>query len=352
MRRDRLLRFAQESGCKAVATLEPENLFYLTGFWGEAVGLLDSSGRTTIIAPTLEVERARQESSGCDVVEAKRGSGMITELVSRIRAEKTCVDCRDYHMMRVITDAASNAVPSSEPFLRSRIIKDDIEMKILREASKIIDDMFGICVQEIRAGLREYELQGTLMSYAISQRMFDTGYRHTLNPLIVAGGPNGALPHAQVTERKFAVGDLIVVDITLRYRGYVSDATRTFALGKISRDAMAAYDVVQESQMQGLDAAVPGQQCGIVDNACRVHIDDSGYGRYFVHSTGHGIGLDVHEQPVISAGNTMSLEEGMAITVEPGVYIPDRFGIRIEDSIIIGKRPEVLHNFTKELITI
>ena len=351
-RRDRLLQFARESGCKAVATLEPENLFYMTGFWGEAAGVLDADGRATIIAPTLEAERARQESADCDVVEAKRGSEMVAQVVSRIKSGRTCVDCREYGVMRSIAEATPNAVPSSEPFLRSRVVKDDGEAAVLREASRIIDDMFGVCVREIRSGLREYELQSTLMSYAASRRMFDLGYRYTLNPLIIAGGPNGALPHAQVTERKFAAGDLIVVDITLRYRGYVSDSTRTFALGRVSDDAASAYEVVRESQALGLEAVKVGARCGEVDRACRDHIDGAGYGDRFIHSTGHGIGIDVHEQPTVHQGSETVLEEGMAITVEPGVYVPGRFGIRIEDSVMVSGRPDVMHKFTKELVTV
>ena len=118
---------------------------------------------------------------------------------------------------------------------------------LLKKGSKIIDNMFGICTKKIKVGQKESELQSILMSYAIKNEMFDTGYRSTLNPLIIAGGPNGALPHAQVTNRKFKQGDLIVVDLTLRYKGYVSDATRTFSLGKISNHEKQVYNIVKLS---------------------------------------------------------------------------------------------------------
>ncbi len=351
-RRDRLLRFAGEMGCNAVATLEPENLFYMTGFWGEAVGLLEDGGRTTIVAPALEAERARAESVDCDVVESGRGAEMMSYLTSRIKSGRVCVDCQNYHTMQSIKRSAPGVEPSSEPFHSARVVKDSAEIATLKKASGIIDEMFELCTQKIGRGQKESELQANLMSYAVSRQMFDTGYRSTLNPLIIAGGPNGALPHAQVTERRFAEGDLIVVDLTLRYRGYVSDATRTFALGKISDDAARAYDAVRESQRLGLEAARPGARCSEVDGACRDHISGAGYGKYFIHSTGHGIGLDVHERPTISGGSAAELAEGMAVTVEPGVYIPGRFGIRIEDSIIVGERQAVMHGFTKELVVL
>jgi len=239
---------------------------------------------------------------------------------------------------------------SIEPFNKSREIKDKNEIKILKKASKIIDEMFGICQKKIKQGQKESELQSILMSYAIENEMFDTGYRSTLNPLIIAGGPNGALPHAQVTSRKFKKNELIVVDLTLRYKGYVSDATRTFALGKLSSEEENVYEIVKESQKAGLKAVKSNIDCKRIDDACRKIINESGYGKYFIHSTGHGIGLDVHELPTIGPRSSTQLEKNMAITVEPGIYIPKKFGVRIEDSLIVTqKNPILLHKFTKDL---
>jgi Xaa-Pro aminopeptidase/Xaa-Pro dipeptidase len=241
---------------------------------------------------------------------------------------------------------------STEPFYNARIIKDEKEIQILKKASKIIDEMFQICTKKMKIGQKESELQTILMTYAMEQEMFDTGYKSTLNPLIIAGGPNGALPHAQVTNRKFKKGDLVVTDLTLRYKGYVSDATRTFALGKISSQANEAYEIVKESQKLGLKVVRPDIDCKDIDFACRKYIDDKNYGPYFIHSTGHGIGLEVHELPTISYRSNTKLKENMAITVEPGIYIENKFGIRIEDSLIVKDRPIVMHKFTKDLVTI
>jgi Xaa-Pro aminopeptidase/Xaa-Pro dipeptidase len=351
-RRKKLLKFTHEINCDTLVTFEPENLFYLTGFWGEAIGLLEKGGNTTIIAPELEVGRALEESQDCNVITGERGVGLISTLISKTRKNKVCTDCNDYSIMTSLKKSLPKIISSTEPFYNSRIIKDKNEIKILKKGSKIIDEMFEICTKKMKVGQRESELQAILMSYAIEQGMFDTGYKSTLNPLIIAGGPNGALPHAQVTHRKFKKGDLVVVDLTLRYKGYVSDSTRTFAIGKISKQERDAYEVVKESQELGLKATKPSVHCKDVDLACRKFIEKRNYGKYFIHSTGHGIGLEVHEVPAVSYSSETKLKENMAITVEPGIYIPNKFGIRIEDSLIVKEKPVIMHKFTKDLVTV
>lgn len=351
-RRKNLLKASQKIGCDTIVAFEPENLFYMTGFWGEAIGVLEKNGKTTIISPELEVGRAKSESSDCQVITSERGQGLIAELVKKIKNKKVCTDCQNYQVMGSLKKSVPKIKHSTIPFYDARIVKDSKEIDILRKASKIIDEMFELCTKKIKKGQRESELQAILMSYAIDNEMFDTGYKSTLNPLIIAGGPNGALPHAQVTNRKFANGDLIVVDLTLRYKGYVSDSTRTFGLSFVSSEAKSVYEIVKESQKLGLKAVKPGASCKSVDDACRKYIKNKNYGKYFIHSTGHGIGLEVHELPNISPKSTTKLAKNMAITVEPGIYIPKKFGVRIEDSLIVQDKPILLHKFTKELVVI
>ncbi|MBT8173640.1 MAG: aminopeptidase P family protein [Nitrosopumilus sp.] len=351
-RRKNLLKHAQKIGCDTLVTFEPENLYYMTGFWGEAIGLLEKNGKTTIIAPELEVGRARDESEDCDVITAERGTGLLSSLIKKINKNQVCTDCQNYSVMMSLKKSIPKIKSSTEPFYNSRIIKDEKEIKILKKASKIIDEMFELCSKKIKVGQKESELQTILMTYGMDQEMFDTGYKSTLNPLIIAGGPNGSLPHAQVTKRKFKKGDLVVTDLTLRYKGYVSDATRTFALGKISSQANEAYKIVQESQRLGLRSVKPNVNCSDVDAACRRYIEEKNYGKYFIHSTGHGIGLEVHELPTISYRSNTKLKKNMAITVEPGIYIENKFGIRIEDSLIVKDHPIIMHKFTKDLVTI
>ena len=351
-RRKKLLKNAEKTDCDTLVTFEPENLFYMTGFWGEAIGILERNGNTTIIAPELEAGRAKEESINCNVIIGERGTGLISTLIKKIKKNKVCTDCNNFSLMTSLKKSIPKIISTTDPFYNSRIIKDENEIKILRKGSKIIDEMFELCSKKMKVDQKESELQAILMSYAMEQQMFDTGYKSTLNPLIIAGGPNGALPHAQVTNRKFKKGDLVVVDLTLRYKGYVSDATRTFALGKITPQAREAYEIVKESQKLGIKKVKPNEKCKDVDFACRKFIEDKNYGNYFIHSTGHGIGLEVHEVPTISYRSETKLEKNMAITVEPGIYIPKKFGIRIEDSLIVKDKPIVMHKFTKDLVTI
>lgn len=351
-RRKNLLKHARKSAdCDVLVSFEPENLFYMTGFWGEAIGVLDGNS-TTIIAPELEVGRAKEESIDCDVVTAERGVGLLSGLAKMVSGRKVCTDCQSYSTMEMLKKSVPNIKHSTEPFYGARIVKDEKEIAVLKKASRLIDRMYEICADKIARGQKESELQAILMSFAMENDMFSTGYKSTLNPLIIAGGPNGALPHAQVTGRKFASGDLIVVDLTLRYKGYVSDATRTFGLGKISDEKKRIYEIVKESQRAGLNAVRCGASCKSVDDACREYINKKEFGQYFIHSTGHGIGLEVHELPAISQRSDTILQSNMAITVEPGIYIPKKFGVRIEDSVIVSDRPIVMHKFTKDLVVV
>ena len=148
-RRKNLLKFAQKVDCDTLVVFEPENLYYLTGFWGEAIGLLEKNGKTTIIAPELEVGRAKAESEDCDVITAERGTGLVTTLISKIKKNHTCTDCQNYSIMTSLKKSIPKIKSSTEPFYNSRIIKDEKEISILKKGSKIIDDMFEICTKKM-----------------------------------------------------------------------------------------------------------------------------------------------------------------------------------------------------------
>ena len=338
-------------GCDTLVAFEPENLFYMTGFWGEAIGILDKNG-CTIVSPELEMGRVKEESTDCDVVKSERGKGSLATIVKMLKGRKVCTDTDSYSVIESLKRSLPSIRSSTDPFYRAREVKDQQEIILLRKASSILDEMYEMCVDEMMIGQSEAQLQIILMEYAMERGMFSTGYKSTLNPLIIAAGPNGSLPHAQVTDRKFKSGDMVVVDLTLRYKGYISDATRTFSLGSVSAEAKKIYEVVRQSQEAGLKAVKPNASCKSVDDACRKVIEKKKYGKYFIHSTGHGIGLEVHELPNLSPSSNTVLSKNMAVTVEPGIYIPRKFGVRIEDSVIVGNKVEVLHKFTKELIVI
>ena len=351
-RRSKLLEHSKQAGCAAVAAFEPENVFYLTGFWGEAIAVCSDEG-TKLIAPRLEFSRAEKASVECEVIPTERGSELISTFATILDGLKACTDCSDYSTVESVRKHGANVEVNTEPFFQARRIKDDEELKVIAKASRILDKLYHICTEEIRPGVSERELQAKLIFEAMQMGANPPSYKSTLNPLIIAGGPNGALPHAEITDRKCRRGDLVVVDLTLRHAGYISDATRTFAIGSVTSEMKRVYDVVLQSQKAGLNAARAGATCGDVDAACRDMIGEHGYEKLFIHSTGHGIGLDVHEPPWIRMKNPEELKENMAITVEPGVYVENKFGVRIEDSVVVtSDGPKVLNRFSKELVTL
>ena len=313
--------------------------------------VLDERG-ATIFADTFEARRARIESHDCEIKDTDLPPRTHWAVERSLKNKKPCTDCQDIVTLQCLQQELPALTLEQEIFSDVRMIKDSEEIRIIREASSIIDSLFGICTEKMAVGQRESELQSILMCHAAGQEMFDCSHESTLYPLIIASGSNGSHPHAQATPKKFQEGDLVVVDIALRYKGYVSDATRTFAVGKPTEEAVEIYNIVKESQRRGVNLALPNKPCCDLDGACRGFIQDNGYKECCMGPSGHGIGLEVHESPVISWMNHAPLEENMVITVEPGIYIPGKLGVRIEDTVVVGQRPIIMHEFTKELVSI
>lgn len=338
----------------ALMVFKPENIFYLTGFWGESVALCTHDG-IKLFVPKLESSRAMNESKYSEIITAERGTGLIKSVIPYLPNYKFYSDCSDYETIRSILPYTNNDnfVINEDPFCNARMIKDNFEIEKIRRASEIIDNLYQVCSEEIKKGKTEKQLQAKLLYEGMKLGGTSTCYPFTLNPFIVAGGANSALPHFETSKREFMEGDFIVVDITLRYEGYISDATRTFALGNVSNEMSRVYEIVKKSQQQGLDCIEQGVECEKVDAACRNLIADNGYGDNFIHSTGHGVGLEVHEQPWIRPNESKKLSKGMVVTVEPGIYINSKFGVRIEDTVVVdesGNNDLTLTKFSKELL--
>ena len=351
-RRSTIFQYAQKAGgYDVIAAFEPENVFYLTGFWGEAIAVCIQNGVTKLIVPKLEYSRANQASIDCEVVCTERGSELVSTLVSQVRGSRVCSDCSDYSTVESVRKQGQDITVNTDPFFQTRRIKDNIELQVIAKAATILDNLYEICEQELKVDLSERYLQASLIYEGMKMGANPPSYKSTLNPLIVAGGPNSAQPHAEVTDRKFRKGDTVVVDLTLRHGGYIADATRTFVIGSATAEMRNIYDIVQESQKAGIETAKAGMTCGQVDSACRSLIAQQGYEKLFIHSTGHGIGLDVHEPPWLKMKSEEGLRANMSVTVEPGLYLDNRFGVRIEDSIIVRDgKPEVLNRFTRDLL--
>ena len=212
-----------------------------------------------------------------------------------------------------------------------RLKKDKAEVDAMRRAVKIAQDALEATIPLIKIGMTERELSSELVMQLLKN---GSDSEFPFAP-IVSAGPNSANPHASPTERKLQAGDLLVVDWGAAYEGYISDLTRTFSVGEVEDELQKIHKIVQESNAAGRAAGRPGVPCADVDKAAREVIDKSGYGKYFTHRTGHGIGMEGHEDPYMRGDNMQLLEPGMAYTVEPGIYLTGRNGVRIEDNIVI-----------------
>ena len=358
-RRNNLLQNAQKTKkeISKIITFKPENIFYLTGFWGEGATIIDEE-KTILLVPKLEYPRAEKNSKTCEVISTERGQDMMDSISNKLLNKITYVNSDDYStIIKLLSNLGEKNITIGEkPFLDTRLIKDDTEIEQISSASKIVDKLFGICRDEIKQGITEEYLQSKLIFEGLKMGATIPSYSATRNPLIIASGPNGALPHADISKREFSNGDFIVIDITLQYNGYIADATRTFGLGNISDEQKKVYDIVKKSQEEGLRGTKNGNKTGKIDQICRNKIEENGYGQNFIHSTGHGIGLEIHEPPWLRPGSEQILSNKMAITIEPGIYIESRFGVRIEDSILVDSKSKNnivnFNNFDKELIII
>lgn len=212
-----------------------------------------------------------------------------------------------------------------------RLKKDKAEAEAMRRAVKIAQDALEEAIPLIKIGMTERELASELVMQLLKH---GSDSEFPFAP-IVSAGPNSANPHASLTDRKLQAGDLLVVDWGAAYDGYISDLTRTFAVGEVDDEYKKIHRIVQEANAAGRAASMPGVPCANVDIAAREVIEKSGYGKYFTHRTGHGIGMEGHEDPYMRGDNMQLLEPGMAFTVEPGIYLPGRNGVRIEDNIVI-----------------
>ena len=224
--------------------------------------------------------------------------------------------------------------------------KDKDEVEAMRRAVQIAQAALEATIPLIKIGMTEKELSSELVMQLLKH---GSDSELPFAP-IVSGGPNSANPHASPTDRKLQAGDLLVVDWGAAWDGYISDLTRTFAVGELDGEYRKIHETVQEANAAGRAAARPGIPCADVDKAARDVIEKSGYGKYFTHRTGHGIGMESHEEPYIRGDNRQLLEPGMAFTVEPGIYLPDRNGVRIEDNVVITETGvDVLSDMPREI---
>ncbi|MGC8558212.1 MAG: M24 family metallopeptidase [Nitrososphaeria archaeon] len=250
-------------------------------------------------------------------------------------------------LLRIQESLSGTFFPLSSYTAQMRIIKSDEEIKYLKTAARIVDKVFiNLTEKQNIAGLTEIEVAGI-----ISELIKKYGAEGVSFDPIVAHGPASADPHHSPNRKKLRSG-IIVLDYGAKYKGYCSDITRTIVIGKVPKKVMEIYTIVQMAQEKGVKAAIKGKMVKEIDLTVRQYIESKGYGNNFTHRTGHGIGLDVHEEPFITPTNKTVVQNGMTFTVEPGIYIEGKFGIRIEDDIVIREKGVRLTRTTRELLDI
>jgi Xaa-Pro aminopeptidase len=328
----------------------PYNRRYISNFTGSAGVVLISAEKTLFLTDFRYIEQATKQCQGFEIIKI---TGTIPEEVAQqvknlgIQKLGFEEDFLTYSSFKVYDkEIDAELVPISGIIENLRLIKTDAELKILKVAADIADAAFKHILDFLRPGKTELEISNELEFFmrraGATSSSFDT---------IVASGHRSALPHGVASDKVIEAGDIVTMDYGCYYNGYVSDITRTVAVGEPDTKLKEIYEIVLEAQLRGMAEIKPGMTGKQADAVTRDYITEKGYGEYFGHSTGHGIGLEIHEGPALSMKSDVILEPGMVVTCEPGIYIPGLGGVRIEDDTLITKdHNEALTHSTKELI--
>jgi len=337
-------------GVEAVLFLDMPNIRYLTGFAGSDGALLVGERKSVLLVDGRYITQAGKEVQDVDIMQYREKTEGITHAVLEngwkfIGLEAAALTLQDY--LKLKNRALNTELkPLGEELNSLRMIKDECETSWIRKAAVLSSRASASVMEIVRPGMTEKEL-----ALELEFRIRQGGAEKVSFDIIVASGDNAALPHARPGSRRFEEGDFIVLDYGAVCGGYCSDETCTVALGRISERQRMVYDIVREAHDRALAAVKAGVLCRDVDHAARSFIEEKGMGKYFTHGTGHGIGLSVHEEPRLSPVSESRLEAGMVITIEPGVYIPGLWGVRIEDLVLVTSNGcEVLTSAPKDLL--
>jgi Xaa-Pro aminopeptidase len=341
---DRLARLAQRIDDPLLVT-NPTNVRYLTGFASSNAALLVERDRVRLFTD-FRYWGAAQDVSGVEPVLTKRN--LVKELAGTLSGRIAFERSLSYGLYETLRDAGLDLVPTSGAVESLRAVKDDGELEILRRACAITDRVFERLTDVRFVGRSEREV-----SWELEQLFHEEGGDGLAFESIVGSGPTGSRPHARAGGRTIGTGELVVIDAGCTIDGYASDYTRTFATGPLDGEAKEAYQTVLLAQQRALDGIRAGLSGTDADALARGVIDESSFTGAMGHGLGHGLGLDVHESPRLSSDSDDVLEPGNVVTVEPGVYLEGRFGVRIEDDVVVtADGIENLTGFRKDLIEV
>ena len=362
-RRSRAQRKIAALGADAALITSPPNVRYLTGLASSnAAVLLPADGPAVLATDSRYAEAAARDCPDLELLPERVIEPALATLAGSRGARTLAFEAQEMTVERYQALAALAGAPALVPLGRAveelRTVKDEAEIELLRRACAITDAAFADPLPRIAPGASEREL-----AIAVERAMTDHGADGVAFETIVASGPNGAIPHHAPGPRRLRAGDLVTIDCGARLAGYHADMTRTVVLGEPAGWQREIYDLVAAAQRAGVAAAVPGTGVEALDAAARGLIEAAGYGGCFQHGLGHGVGLEVHEAPIIGYGRTGTLMDRVPVTVEPGVYLPGTGGVRIEDTLVAragavdadtgaAGSAEILTMTTKELLVL
>ena len=329
------------------------NVRYLTGFTGSAGSMLIINNEKHFFTDGRYIEQSKTQVTNCKIHIV--GGAHFKAIANQKLIKNNCkIGFESDHMSVTFFDHLSKSINNVDWVKCNGIIeqiaavKDKFEIESLQTAIDITDEVFSQIIPELKIGAKEIDIAAKI-SYLFKMN----GAEGDSYDSIIGSGWLGALPHATPTDKEFEKGDFVVMDFGALYNGYHADMTRTVVIGEASEKHKEIYDIVLKSQLKGIKVAKSGVTGADVDNACRTVIQKAGYGDKFIHSTGHGIGLEVHTYPRISSMNKKPLLENYVITIEPGIYLEGWGGVRIEDDCLIEKNKcTPLNKSTKEMLVL
>ncbi len=348
-RLERMRQKMQEESIDAYVVLRPENGRYLSGFSGGEATLYVTARKAILLTDFRYIEQAKGEAPDFEIIKTGQDHfealAELGQQAQRVGFEGDFVTYINFEKLKKgFPQAELLSLPDLVNHLRS--VKDQTEIDTIRQAVKIADDAFASVLKTIDIGQTEEEI-GLDLEYSMRRAGASGGSFQ----FIVASGVRSALPHGSASSKKIQLGEFLTMDFGAIYQGYCSDITRTVFLGEPQDKHREVYQVVLAAQRAGIAAVAPGRTGKEVDAVARKIIEDAGYGDYFGHGLGHSVGLAIHEGPNLNMREERVLEPGMVITVEPGIYIPDWGGVRIEDIVLVTENGcEVLTQAPKEFI--
>jgi Xaa-Pro aminopeptidase len=351
-RADRLEERLGESELDALVVSNLVNVRYLTGYTGSNGIALVGPGLRLFITDFRYLTQAAEQAPDFELVRGQRDLlGDVAERIgqlTRVGFEDATVSVRQHERLRGLVDGRAELVPAGDLVEDLRKVKEPGEVDAIRAAARLADEALTAVLERGIVGRTEYEV-----AVDLEHTMRVLGAEAPSFPSIVASGPHGALPHAEPRRAQIAPGVLVTIDWGATLDGYRSDCTRTFATGAVDEDAAAGYELVRAVQEKSVQAVRAGAHGKEVDALGREEIEAAGHGDHYGHGLGHGVGLEVHEGPTLSPRSNDTLVAGNVVTVEPGIYVPGRFGVRIEDLVVVTEEGcEILSGLPKSLTVV